>query len=183
MVVVGNGGPTIRWANGGLHYEAKPLALVAALLAGPIYFGLYSTFLAVLRGQEAQPVDLFSGFDRFVDAAIVHLLFTLITGIGLILLVVPGIVLSMGLGFSYVIASEEKLGPIEALKASWALTDGHKMDIFVLAIVFLALLAAGLLMLGIGIFVTSPIGFLMIVGAYDELAPAQQQTRPAPDAA
>lgn len=86
--------------------------------------------------------------------------------VGFILLVVPGIILMLGLLFSSYLIVDKGRGPIEAMKESWRITDGHKWQLlgFVLAIVCLNLL--GLLGLLVGLLVTIPVSALAAVHVY-----------------
>jgi hypothetical protein len=49
---------------------------------------------------------------------------------GLILFVIPGIIFSVGLALVYPLAVLEKRSALDVLKDSWALTKGHRLNIF-----------------------------------------------------
>jgi len=69
---------------------------------------------------------------------LVSLLVGLNIMIGSILFVVPGIIAAFGLLlYTFVAAEEPTLGTMEILKKSWAITNGHKMDLFVLMLSFI----------------------------------------------
>jgi membrane-anchored glycerophosphoryl diester phosphodiesterase (GDPDase) len=52
------------------------------------------------------------------------------TWIGMLLLVVPGIILSVRLAMTIPVLMVEEIGPLEALKRSWALSRAHQLAIF-----------------------------------------------------
>ena len=106
-------------------------------------------------------------FWKFVGTS---LLAGLIILIGLILLIVPGIIAGIMLMFVGYIVIEEKLGPIDALKKSVALTKGNRWKLFQLALLTIGLNVLGFLALLVGLFVTVPVSFLMAVHAYRTLS-------------
>jgi len=95
-----------------------------------------------------------------------QLLVGVVVLIGFLLLVVPGVILMLGLLFSSYLIVDKKKGPIEAMKESWRITNGHKWQLllFVLAIVGINIL--GLLALVIGLLVTIPVSALAMVHMY-----------------
>lgn len=58
-------------------------------------------------------------------------LFLLITVLGLLFLVIPGVLFYIRFIFGYFIMLEEKCSPIQALKRSWDMTEGHFWQLFV----------------------------------------------------
>ncbi len=88
---------------------------------------------------------------------------------GLILLIVPGIIVGLMLAFVGYIVIEEKLGPIDAIKRSMALTKGNRWKLFQLSLSLVVLNILGLLALLVGLFVTIPISFIAMVYAYQAL--------------
>lgn len=86
--------------------------------------------------------------------------------VGFILLVIPGIIAMLGLLFSSYLIVDKKRGPIEAMKESWRITNGHKWQLllFVLAIVGVNIL--GILALLVGLLVTVPVSALATVHVY-----------------
>ena len=68
----------------------------------------------------------------------VSLLVELNIGLGFILLIVPGIMATFGLMFyAYVQSEDPTLGVTDVLRKAWALTNGHKMELFVLILSFI----------------------------------------------
>jgi hypothetical protein len=119
--------------------------------------------------QGVQIADLWNPgpFWRFLGA---HILTVIAIAIGFVLLIVPGIILSLGLAFVPYLVVERGLGPIESMKESWRITKGHKWQ---LALLFLALLGInllGVLALVVGVFVSVPITLIAFAHAYRTLA-------------
>ncbi|MEK7080048.1 MAG: DUF975 family protein, partial [Patescibacteria group bacterium] len=90
-----------------------------------------------------------------------YLLLTLVTMIILvpayILLIVPGIFLSVCFVFAPYLVVDKGLGPIEALKASWSMTKGHRWNLFFLGLAAIGLSIVGFVFLFVGLLVTTPV--------------------------
>jgi len=119
-------------------------------------------------------------FWKFLGASI---LLGLAIGIGLILLVVPGIIVALMFLFTTFIVIERELGPIEAMKESNRITRGYKWPLlgFVLVLTLINLL--GLLALVVGLLVSIPVSTLAFVHAYRELSAKAGATPVVADAA
>jgi hypothetical protein len=99
---------------------------------------------------------------------------TLGTGVGMILLVVPGVILALGWSIAVPVRVVERVGVFESLGRSWTLTSGFKGTIFLLALIFV-LAGALFSMLGLslaGVFsftrppvpAAFPIGYFVYAG-------------------
>lgn len=107
------------------------------------------------------------------------------TIIGLVLLVVPGIIIGIMLGFSLYIVVDKGSKPIDAMRESIELTKGHRWNLFLLGLALLGINIVGLCALLVGLFVTLPVSALAIVHAYRSLsgtgakvAPSAQESEP-----
>jgi uncharacterized membrane protein len=100
---------------------------------------------------------------RFLGA---ELLVFLIVLVGLLLLVIPGIIASLGLGFAQYLVVDRGMQPVESLKESWRITKGNKGRILLLGLALLGVNILGVLALGIGMLVSAPITLLAVVHAY-----------------
>ncbi|MBP6508075.1 MAG: DUF4339 domain-containing protein, partial [Opitutaceae bacterium] len=70
--------------------------LSSLLLTGVFYGGLYLYYLKTIRGQPAEFGDVFSGFSlAFVPLMLATLVSTVLTGLGCVLLILPGIYLAI----------------------------------------------------------------------------------------
>ncbi len=69
----------------------------------------------------------------------------LAVGLGFLLCITPGVILTCGLFIAGPVLIVEQLDPIAAMRRSWQLTDGYKLTIFSLALTIAAVqLAAGI---------------------------------------
>jgi uncharacterized membrane protein len=99
-----------------------------------------------------------------------YLLAQIVVGIavilGFVLLIVPGIIVALGLLFTPYIVLDQKKGPIEALKMSWAMTKGHRWRLFLLMCSIVLLNILGMLLLFVGLIVTAPVSMLALAHTY-----------------
>ena len=99
------------------------------------------------------------------------ILYGLIVLIGLILLVVPGVIVSYMLLYVGYLIIDRNLGPIEALKESKVVTDGSKWHLFLFSLAVALLNIAGVLCLLVGLLVTIPVTLMASVYVYRQLSP------------
>ncbi len=90
--------------------------------------------------------------------------------LGLILLIVPGIMLALMFIFTPYIVIDKNLGPVEAMKESKRITDGHKWSLLWFCLVLVLLNILGAVCLLVGLLVTIPISSLAVVHAYRTLS-------------
>ncbi len=131
--------------------------LLSFLLAGPLQLGIAIYFLNILNDRPASIEDLIEGFKPLLKVILIYIVISIATSIGILLLIVPGIIIALGLSMTYYILVENPEFSIEkSLKESWRLTNGYKMELFVLHLRFIPWYLLGLLCFGIGIFVVMP---------------------------
>lgn len=107
------------------------------IVGGPFAVGMAIFFLNLIRGTGPSINNIFDGFKNFVNAFVAYLLMVIAIMVGMILLIVPGIIAAFGLSQTmYIVAENPQMSGVDALKKSWALMDGRKMDLFVLGLRF-----------------------------------------------
>lgn len=148
-----------QWTNaviGSLIYlvissAASSTGIIEMILFGPLSFGFVLFMACLIDTRNSKLELLFSGFNRFVETLIAGLLFSLITSVGFALLIVPGFIAATGLGLTFfIMADDPQISGIDALKMSWNMMDGHKMELFCLWLRFLGWALLCLLTCGIG---------------------------------
>ncbi len=151
------------------------LAVVLSTLLGMavsflISMGETSFFLRAHDAvKEVTVRDLWhpEGFLRFAGAS-------LLAGIaivaGFILLIVPGIILSILFMFVGYLVIEKGRGPIEALKESAEMTKGNRLQLFLFGLALIGINLLGMLALFVGLLVTIPVSFLATVHLYRTLS-------------
>lgn len=131
--------------------------LVSVFVSWFLQVGMVRMFLAAVREQPAPLSLLFSGGDRFLTMFGAMFLTGFAVGIGFVLLIVPGVIAYLGLWLGKFYVVDQKLGAVDALKASWRDTNGNRLDLFVFACAYTGIVMAGFCMCGIGILLTLPI--------------------------
>ena len=106
-------------------------------------------------------------FWKYLGAVI--LVFLAFVG-GLILLIIPGIIFSIMFGFATYLVIDRGLRPMEAMRESRRITEGHKGELFSLALLSLGVFILGLICLLVGILVAIPVTALAFVHAYRTLS-------------
>ena len=124
------------------------------LLLDPIDYGSAFVFLKAVRGDKFEVKDIFLPFEnieRYLNVILAELLKSAIVGIGMFLLIVPGIIFACKLAFVKYLVLDRNMGPVEAVKESWNMTKGYAVDIFLLGLIAIPLGIAGLICLGVGL--------------------------------
>ncbi len=149
----------------------------APLISFPINLiigmGTISIALKLYDTDSATAHDFFAPLPLFLNFLLASILYTIIVGVGFILLIIPGIIFSIMFSFFSYLIIDKKLGPIEALKKSAAITKGFRMQLFLLGLTLGLINLVGVLLLGIGLLWTIPLTWLVHVYAYRQLMGAQ----------
>jgi uncharacterized membrane protein len=98
-----------------------------------------------------------------------NVLYGLIMVAGLILLIVPGIIWALKYMFVPYLIMDRGLKPMEAIRESGRMTDGHKWHLFKFSLVLIGVNVLGLLCLLIGLLVSIPVSALAAVFVYRKL--------------
>ena len=150
-----------------------PLIGMIAMLAltFPLWGGLDWMFLRLVRGQPASMNDAFAGFSlAFVPLMLASIVVSLLTCVGLILCILPGIYLFVAWwSFTSLLILDKKLDFWPAMEVSRKVVHKHWWQVFGLVIVILLVSLAGALALFIGLLFTTPIVFAASAYAYEDV--------------
>lgn len=149
-------------------------SLVVSIIITPAF--LLSTvrvYLNVMKGGTPKAGDAFCGFDDFWSAFKVTFLVGLFTFLWSLLFVIPGIIKSFSYSMSTYILAENKGKPaLECIKESQEMTEGHKMDLFVLGLSFIGWGFLCVITFGIAAIWVLPYAQATYANAYNSLKPA-----------
>ena len=137
------------------HSNFFPTFLIIAygiLVLGPVSYGIKWIFLKAVRNEPFKTYDMFMAFQNIWNVVFASILVSIIVGIGIVLLIVPGIIFACKLVFVPFLVMDRKMEAIEAVKKSWEMTKGYSWTIFGMAVVSFFIAIAGLICLGVGIF-------------------------------
>lgn len=133
------------------------MLVVSLLLTGVAQLGHARYCLNLIDRSGAVFEDVFSGIPRFVDALVMHLLRTVLTAVGMLLFVVPGIILTYSYAMApYILAEDPACTASEALRKSRMMMQGHKLELFWLELTFIGWEFLAAFTLGIGALVLNP---------------------------
>lgn len=125
--------------------------LIGWVLQAFFQAGFTRMYVTAARGGAPELAQVFSGGPRFAAMLGGMILHMLAVAIGMIFLVVPGVILALGLGLYPYFIVDREMGPVEALKASWDATTGHKANLFILGFYSLGVMLLGLAACCIGV--------------------------------
>lgn len=133
------------------------LGFIQFIMGGAVQLGYSGFLLKQHDGRELDFHDLFSQFHRFGQGFAQSFLRTLYTILWSLLLIIPGIIKSIGYSMApFIMADNPEMSAKEAIAASTELMDGHKGDLFILGLTFIGWELLCILSLGIGFLWLNP---------------------------
>ncbi len=147
--------------------------LILGILMMILELGFLRITLDFVEQERSSFLRLFSQYPLFLKYFLASILKTVIVIMGLILLIIPGVILEIGLTFYSYLIVDLGLGPILALKKSWAITKGAKLKLFGFFILMGIINLFGALLLLVGLLVTVPVTSLALAYVYRKLLSAQ----------
>jgi hypothetical protein len=132
--------------------------------------GLDYMFIRRIRGEEVQIGDVFAGFNlAFLDLTMAGLVKWLLTSLGLILCILPGIYLAVGYVFALPLVVDKKMEFWTAMEVSRRVVHEHWWSVFALIIVLALVALAGFLLCGVGELITIPVASAALMYVYEDL--------------
>lgn len=121
------------------------------LILGPVEWGANFAMLKAVRGEKPELLDIFIFQKNYLNIVLAHLLVSVIVGVGFVFLIVPGVIFACKLAFVPYLVTDRKMEATEAIRESWRMTTGHSGTIFLMGLLTIPLVIAGLILLGVGI--------------------------------
>lgn len=141
MVGVKNPDPATMTRLGFLIIGAAAFWLLAYMFVQAVI--LYGTFQD-MRGKPARPGEaIIKGFTRLLPIIGIAICTMLAVTAGFVLLIIPGIIFALMFYVSVPACVVERLGPIQSMKRSAALTKGHRWKVLGILLVVGLLSAIG----------------------------------------
>ena len=149
-------------------------SLAAAVIVTPAFaLSLVRVYLNLTKGKEPEVKDTFSGFDDFFAAFKVTFLVGLYTFLWSLLFVIPGIIKTFSYSMAmYILAENKGKSASECIKESMQMTNGHKMELFVLGLSFIGWALLCGITFGIAYIWVGPYMNATYANAYNSLKPA-----------
>ena len=160
-------------ASGILSFAGPAGSLVATIIITPAFaLSVTRVYLNLFHGKKPEVQDAFSGFDDFWSAFKVQFLVGLFTFLWSLLFLVPGIIKSYSYSMSLYILAENKEKPaLECIRESMSMTNGHKMELFVLDLSFFGWAILGIVTFGIAYIYVIPYMSATYANVYYSLKP------------
>ena len=112
--------------------------IVSIVLGGVIETGYARYNMKLVSGDRTSFYDLFHEFHRWGTCLVMNLLRMVLTFVGFILFIIPGIMLTYGFRMApYILAEHPECSGWEALSESWKMMRGHKFRLFCLDLSFI----------------------------------------------
>jgi len=136
--------------------------------------GLIKISLKFYDNEKPKISDIFSQYHLFFKYFLASILYTLISILGYLLLIIPGVIFSIRLCFFGYLIVDKNSGVIESLKKSWEITKGNTWNLFILLILLVLINILGFLALVIGLFWAIPTSLLAQAFVYRKLSESLQ---------
>lgn len=141
------------------------------IFQGPVSLGIMMFFLALSRGTNPPASLIFKGFDNWISAFLTMLVMSIFITLWAILLIVPGIIAALSYSMSFfILADNPDIKPVEAIKRSKHMMQGHKTELFMLNLSFIGWLFLSIITCGIlFILYVGPLYYATITEFYESL--------------
>ncbi|KST63476.1 hypothetical protein [Mastigocoleus testarum] len=131
--------------------------------------GTYIVAFLIAKNRPKQFSDFFRGFNQFLQIFLANLVSSVLIGIASLLLLIPGIYLAIAYMFSLLFVIEKKMSFWSAMEASRTLITKKWFSFLVFAVTIFLLNLAGLVVLGLGLLVTIPLTYCIMVAAFEDI--------------
>lgn len=153
---------------------------VITALAYIAFAGYVTVMLRHFRGEYIRFDDMFSLDSRWISFAFVGLIKGLLITLGLIFFIFPGVYLAIKWMFAELLIIDKGFRPLESLRGSWTLTNGHGWKLLLYSGVISVLMFLSLFVFVVGIIPAAAWVFLSTIAIYEELKNKLDQPTPMP---
>jgi ribosomal protein L40E len=140
--------------------------LVLVPLSAYFQAGLYKSAFKQLRGGRLAFRDLFSGGDCFLPVLGETILVAILTMIGGMMCVIPGLIVAGLMMFTVPLTVERRLGVMDAMRHSYELTKNNMLLFTLFALLLQLIVGAGSYACYVGLLATYPLLFTITAVAY-----------------
>lgn len=148
-------------------------SVLALFIAGPMLVGVSMFSLSLSRSENARLEQIFEGFKNYGTVLGAYLLMVLFIFLWMLLLIIPGIIAAIAYSQTfYILAEDDTIGSMDALKKSKEMMDGYKWKYFCLGLRFIGWALLCILTLGIGFLWLSPYIQISYAKFYEDIKAA-----------
>jgi uncharacterized membrane protein len=146
--------------------------LISLVVAAAVQSAYLGGMLDIADGREVSIGSFFR--PRNIGGVIIAgLIVGVITTVGFLLCVIPGLIASIMLMFTVVSLIDRNIAPLEAVKTSFNISKAHFGSVFVAWLVMVVTVVVGALVCGVGLLVAAPVATLILVYTYRVLTGGQ----------
>ena len=142
-----------------MQYLPQAQLAVSVLLLPALFTGFYIVANKLNNDQPVHYGHFYGGFSFYIHVVAIWMIGQLLTGIGLLLLVVPGVYLMVSYNFSVLMSIFGGMNFWQALEESRKLITVRWFKFFILTLVFIGINILGALLYFLGLMITIPITF------------------------
>jgi uncharacterized membrane protein len=144
--------------------------VLGLFIAGPMAVGISMFCLSLSRGENARLEQIFEGFRNYGTVLGAYLLMILFIFLWMLLLIIPGIIASIAYSQTfYILAEDDTIGSMDALRKSKEMMNGYKWKYFCLVLRFIGWFLLCILTFGIGFLWLSPYIQVSYAKFYEDL--------------
>jgi hypothetical protein len=143
--------------------------LQGIFLAPPLYSGFYLVANKISLKQQVVYPDFFKGFNFYIPVFSIWLIGQILTALGLVLFIVPGIYLAVAYSFSVLMAIFGGFDFWTALEESRKLITVRGMKFFLFTLVIIVINVLALLTFGLGLLVSIPVTYYATYIIFEDL--------------
>jgi hypothetical protein len=148
-----------QWKVDSFEWFLVPLVMFAIaygiFVAGPIGYGTKWVYLKAIRGERIEIRDMFVVFQKnYWNVVIANIVVGVIVGLGIVMLIVPGIIFACRLAFVPYLVVDREMDVMDALRVSWDMTRGYGWQIFIMGFLAFWIVIGGLICLVVGVFIS-----------------------------
>ncbi len=129
-------------------------SLFTILIAWPVAIGYFNAFKEFQNGEGSDIVSkMFKiGFNNYIHQVVTEFLKHIFIILWILLLIVPGIIMAIAYSMTeYIMVDRPDLSPMEAIRESKRLMNGHKMEFFIFWLSFIGWALLACCTFGIGL--------------------------------
>lgn len=139
------------------------------VIAPALTAGYYVVAFQLARGRDADFGDFFQGFNKFLPIFLTALVAGLLTALGFVLLLLPGVYLAVAYLFAQPLVIDKSADFWQAMETSRQLITKKWFAFFGLMLLIFFLNLGGAILLGVGLLVTVPLSVCVIAAAYEDI--------------
>lgn len=128
--------------------------------------GLKRIGLNFVSGKAVDVGMLFSQGDKLLRAIGATIIFAAMVMVGFVFLIVPGVYLALRYGQYMNAIVDRNMGIMEAFSYSSSITTNNRLNLFVLGLLSIPVMIAGMLACGVGMIFAGPVIWLSYIVAY-----------------